>query len=107
MSFIEQYNYILQAAIYCEIERLANDRPEGDWLDYYMVAVSKEDVPDKEVIDLRDPGRYLAELEQVKINMPRILQVKARQVEPTRCERCDYCRSIKTLTGAIHYLQIA
>lgn len=107
VSFIEQYNYLLQAAIYCEIERLASGRPEGDWFDYYMVAVSKEKVPDKEVIDLRDPERYLTELEYIKINMPRILQVKSGDVEPARCEQCDYCRSTKTLTGAVHYSQIA
>ncbi len=107
VSFVEQYNYLIQAALYCEIERIAGGRREGDWLDYYMVAVSKDNVPDKEVIDLRDPDRYLVELEQIKINMPQILEVKAGRREPNRCERCDYCRSTKTLTGAIHYSQIA
>lgn len=107
VSFVEQYNYLLQAALYCEIERRANGRPEGDWLDYYMVAVSKDNVPDKEVIDLRDPERYLIELEQIKVNMPRIIAVKSGQIEPARCERCDYCRSTKVLTGAVHYTQIA
>lgn len=63
VSFIEQYNYLMQAAIYCEIERRANGRPEKDWLDYYMVAVSKDNCPDKEVIDMRDPDRYIQELE--------------------------------------------
>ena len=55
VSFIEQYDYLLQAALYCEIERQASGR-EGDWLDYYIVAVSKDTVPDKAVIDLRDPS---------------------------------------------------
>jgi len=106
VSFVEQYNYLLQAALYTEIERRANGRQEGDWLEYYMVAVSKDNVPDKEVIDLRDPDRYLVELAQVEENMPRILQVKSGLVEPVRCGRCDYCRSTKILTGAIHYLAL-
>jgi len=106
VSFIEQYNYLMQAALYCEIERLANGRKEGDWLDYYMVAVSKESVPDKEVIDMRDPDRYIQELEQVKANMTRILMVKSGQVQPARCERCNYCRSTRKLTKAVHYTEI-
>lgn len=103
VSFIEQYNYLLQAALYCEIERRANGRPENDWMDYYMVAVSKESCPDKEVIDLRDPVRYLAELAEIEVNMPRILAVKSGQMEPERCGCCDYCRSTKKLTGAVYY----
>jgi hypothetical protein len=107
VTFIEQYNYLLQAALYCEIERLAAGRPEGDWLDYYMVAVSKDNCPDKEVIDLRDPDRYLVELDRVKANMPRILLVKSGRAEPTRCERCDYCRSTRVLSKAVHYTELA
>jgi len=107
ISFIEQYKYILQAAIYSEIERLANGREAGDWFSYYMVAVGKEECPDKEVIDLSDPQRWEYDLEVVKENMPRILAVKAGEVEPVRCERCDYCRSTKRLTRAIHYSELA
>jgi len=103
VNFIEQYNYLLQAALYCEIERRASGRPEGEWLDYYMVAVSKENVPDKEIIDLRDPERYTIEIERIERRMERVLKVKAGELEPFRCERCDYCRSTRMLTGAIHY----
>lgn len=106
VSFIEKYKYILQAALYCEIERLANGRPEGDWFEFYIVAVSKDNIPDKEVIDLRDPDRYKEELEKVKFDMGRILAIKAGDIEPHRCECCDYCRSTKVLTGAIYYMDI-
>jgi len=106
VSFIEQYKYILQAAIYCEIERLAAGRSEGDMFDFYMVAVSKQEPPDKEVIDLRDPERYYYELEQVKVNMPRILAVKSGQEVPIRCEKCSFCRNTRKLTGAIHYTEL-
>jgi hypothetical protein len=106
VNFIEQYYYLTQAALYTEIERRASGRPEEDWWEYYMVAVSKENVPDKEIIDLRDPPRYAAELEGIERNMERILQVKAGTLEPFRCERCDYCRSTRMLTGAIHYSEL-
>jgi hypothetical protein len=105
-NFVENYKYLLTAAIYCEIERLASERPEYDWLEYYLVAVSKESVPDKEVISLIDPDRYVFELDQVRQNMPHILDVKNRKIEPTRCERCNYCRSTKVLTGAVHYSEL-
>jgi len=107
VSFIEQYNYLLQAALYSEIERLANGRDEGDWLNFFMVAVSKEDHPDKEVIDLSDPTRWAYDLEVIKGNMPRILAVKTGDVEPVRCGYCDFCRSTKRLTKAIHYTELA
>ncbi len=106
VNFIEQYNYMIQAALYCEIERRASGRPENDWLDYFMVAVSKENYPDKEIIDLRDPERYILELGRIERNMPRVLGVKAGELEPFRCERCDYCRSTRMLTGAIHYTDL-
>ena len=106
VSFIEQYKYVFQSAIYCEIERIAAGRPEYDWLDFYIVAASKENVPDKEVIDMRDPERYVRELEAVKAVMPRIIQVKAGEVEPIRCERCDYCKSTRKLSKAVHYTEL-
>jgi hypothetical protein len=106
VSFVEQYKYVFQSAIYSEIERLADGRPEYDWYDMYIVAVSKECVPDKEVIDMRDPERYIRELDTVRACMPRILQVKAGEIEPIRCERCDYCRSTRKLKGAVHYTEL-
>jgi len=106
VSFVEEYCYLLQAALYCEIERRAHGRPEYDWFDFYVLAVSKEPVPDKEIISLHDPERYMQELEQVKENMPRILKVKAGEIEPKRCGRCDYCRATKRIQRAIHYSEL-
>lgn len=106
VSFVEQYKYPLQGALYSEIERIANGRPEEDWFEFFVVAVSKEQVPDKEIISLVDRERYILELEQIKQNMPRIILVKAGSVEPVRCERCDYCKSTRKLAGAVHYTEL-
>ncbi len=106
VNFLEMYNYPRAAALYCDIERRVNGREPGDWMDYFVVAVSKQDYPDKEVIDMIDPQRYKYELELIEIAMPRILKVKAGILEPMRCGECDYCRSTKRLTGAIHYMAI-
>lgn len=106
VNFVEQYNYPLQAALYSEIERRACGREEGDWLENYLVAVSKEPFPDKAVIHMNDPERYQLELERIELNMPRVLAVKSGAEKPVRCERCSYCRSTKKLTKAIHYSEL-
>jgi len=106
VSFIEAYQYPLQSAIYTEGERISEGREPGDWSEFLIVAVSKEKSPDKAIINMTDPERLVRELAEVERNMPRILAVKAGEVEPIRCESCDYCRSTKTLTKAIHYSEL-
>jgi len=106
VSFIEAYNYHLQSSLYSEVERIAMNRPEGDYSEFLIVAVSKEKSPDKAIINMTDPERLVRELAEVERNMPRILAVKAGEVEPIRCEMCDFCRSTKTLTKAIHYSEL-
>lgn len=101
MSFIENYQYFTQFAIYLEIERIAQGR--ANYLTPYIVAVSKESPPDKAVISLDDSMRLNRELMQIAANMPRILQVKSGAVEPVHCGRCSYCRSIKKVTDIISY----
>lgn len=106
VSFIEEYHYLRQAALYSEIERIANGREEGDWLPFYSVVVSKEKVPDKEIIEFTDPDRFRYELDIVKECMPRIIAVKTLQTEPQRCNKCAYCISTKKLTRALHFTEI-
>lgn len=105
-SFIEQYDYFSQVALYLEIERINAGRPEGEWLEFYMVAVSKETIPDKEVINLTDYERIAVELAKIEGNMTRIHRVKSGEIEPLRCEQCDYCKATKKLTRAIDYREL-
>lgn len=102
-SIVEAYGYLRQLAIYCEVERLDSKR-EG-WLEPLIVAVSKEEEPDKEIIGL-DPERMQMELDEVEKNMPRIIEVKNRLVEPERCEQCKYCRRTKKLKKITHYMDL-
>ena len=103
VSFVESYDYLRQAAIYAEVERAASGRPPGDWYDTYILAVSKEEPPDKEIISLVDADRYAQELAEIENRMPRILAVKTGQILPERCECCHYCRLTKTLGEGVHY----
>ena len=106
VSFVEFYKYPLQSCIYSEVERLAMNREPGDYSEFLIVAVSKEKQPDKAIINMTDNARLVEELAKVEVNMPRILAVKAGVEEPVFCGQCDYCRSVKQLTGAIHYSEL-
>jgi hypothetical protein len=105
-SFVEVYEYPLRAAIYSEVERIVTGHEEGDWPDFYIVAVSKEDPPDKAVVNMKDEYRYAQELEKVKESLTRIKLLKQGVLQPIRCGRCDYCRSTKRLERVIHYTDL-
>jgi hypothetical protein len=102
-SFVEAYGYITQMAIYSEIER--QNRGGEDWLESYIVAVSKETPPDKAVITI-DQETLQYELENIESKMERIILLKGGDTEPKRCEKCDYCRRTKKVTNVIHYLEL-
>lgn len=103
LNFVEAFRYTTQMAIYCEIERLATGRDK--WLEPLLMAVTKEDPPDKAIINF-DSDRLTAELDEIKMNMPEILEVKAGKREPRRCEKCRYCRETKKITKFIHYSEL-
>jgi len=104
VSFIEEWQYMIQAAVYSEVERIARARDTRK--DFYMVAVSKEKTPDHALIDLTDPDRVEAELQKISENLPRILQVKQGEIPPARCEHCDYCRATKKVDKIVHYTEL-
>lgn len=103
VSFIENFGYVLQMAVYSELERIYNDRFES--LEPMIVAVSKEDVPDKAVICF-DEQSLREELMMVQEKLPRIIAVKEGLEEPKRCGKCRYCRKTKQVNGLIHYLDL-
>lgn len=102
-SFIEAYGYITQMAVYSEIERL--NRGGEEWLENYIIAVSKETPPNKEIIVI-DPESLSKELEVVESKMKRIKLVKLGQLDPRRCEKCEYCRRTKQIKNVIHYSEL-
>jgi hypothetical protein len=102
-NFIIHWGYDIGLAVYAEIER----RNRGGAKHYmpHILAVSKEDPPDKELIKLpRD--EILDILDEIEINIPRIHQVWKGEAEPERCGKCDYCRSTKKLEKAVYYMEI-
>jgi len=104
-TFIETYGYIMRAAVYSEIEK----QHTGEETDpqFIIVAISKQDPPDKEVLLLNHRQRYDWELEQIKDRIGRIILVKKGTYYPTRCGYCDYCRATKKLYSIKPYYKLA
>ena len=68
----------------------------GVWCEPYIVAVSKQDIPDKQVFSI--PENRLSEAQLlIEREQPHIEDVRQGRVEPARCERCEYCRLTKKL----------
>lgn len=100
-SFVEYWGYITQLAVYQELVR----QETGERLPCYIVAVTKEDTPETELIGIDQESLNHA-LNEVEMNMSSILSVKDGTYEPTRCERCDYCISTKVIEKAIKYTEL-
>ena len=99
-SWIEYWGYDIQGAIYQKVEQLVTGRSEP--LPFYIAAVTKEKVPDIKVVHI--PQHILdAALGMVEAKIERFDLIKQGDVEPIRCESCDYCKSTKILTAPEEY----
>lgn len=98
VSFVEYWAYTIQLAVYQKIVEIET----GKKLPCFIAAVTKEDCPEICVIGI-DQASLDHALNEVEMNMPSVLAVKNGDYEPTRCGRCDYCKSTEKLTKAIHF----
>lgn len=96
VSFVEYWAYTIQLAIYQKVVEINT----GKKLPCYISVVTKEDTPEIKVIYV---DQFILDhaLNEVETNMPAVLAVKNRDVEPIRCEKCDYCKSTEILTGPV------
>lgn len=95
VSWIEYWGYDIQGAIYQKVEQIYSGRTEP--LPFYLVAVTKEKVPDVAVIQIPQSVLDTA-LKIVESKIDRFDLIKSGDIEPNRCEKCDYCRKSKILT---------
>lgn len=95
-SWLEFWGYDIQGAIYTKIEQLVTGRAEP--LPFYIVAVTKEKVPDIKVVQI-PPHILDAALGLVEAKIERFDLIKTGDVEPIRCGSCDYCKRTKVLTA--------
>jgi hypothetical protein len=93
LNFIEQYGYIEQMAVYRELIK----QQFGVDLVPYIIAVTKEDIPDKAVIRI-DKGYTDNKLQEMELYIERFQAIKEGKVKPVGCGVCDYCKSIKKVS---------
>jgi len=96
MEFIRYWGYDIQAAVYQEIVR----QNTGDRLPFEIVGSSKEEYPDIEAIRL-EQSLMDAAMREIEKNTPMIIALKSGDAYPIRCEKCNYCKHTRVLTGAI------
>lgn len=86
------FQYHVQLATYLELLR------QMGYPTYkpFIVAVSKEKQPDKELIELTE--EWLEEgLDYIKEHAKHVYYVSLGEIEPQKCGHCDYCKSQKQL----------
>lgn len=97
-SWIEAYGYDIQGAIYQKVIEEAT----GERLPFYIVAVTKEKVPDVDVIQI--PQHVLdTALKVVEAKIDRFDLVKIGEIPPNRCGTCEYCKQTKILSAPSVY----
>ena len=97
-SWIEAWGYDIQGAIYQKVVELNT----GDKLPFYIVAVTKERVPDVNVIEI--PQHVLdAAYHMVEAKIERFNLIKTGDVEPIWCGGCDYCKTHKIIKEPMVY----
>jgi hypothetical protein len=92
VSFIQAWRYDLQLGCY---QRLI-----GGKLPCFIAAATKERVPDIALIHIPQYQLDVA-FDQVADLIPRYQAIKAGEIEPSWCKKCDYCKTKKTITGAV------
>ena len=63
----------------------------------YIIAVTKEDIPDKAVIRI-DKGYTDNKLQEMEFYTERFQAIKEGKVEPVGCGSCDYCKSVNKIS---------
>lgn len=99
VPFTVSYGYYTRAAVYMEIYKQFTGK-DIDPL-FYLICVSKQDPPDKEIVMMNERQRLDLELDKLYETLPRIWRVKTGVQKPDRCGTCAYCRSTKRISGSI------
>lgn len=93
--WIAYWGYDIQGAVYQRVEQIASGRTHP--LPFYIVAITKEKVPDVAVIQLPQSVLDTA-LKIVDAKIERFNLIKRGEVDPIRCGKCDWCKSTKQIT---------
>ena len=97
LPFVEAYGYDIQGAVYRALE--------GHNLPVVLAVGTKENEPDLAALSISDADLTSA-LYQVEDRAPYYQKIKLGKIKSRRCERCDYCRRTRKLTGILDYREL-
>jgi len=98
--FYKANAYDIQGAIYKTLYK----QMKGKDLPFELAVVTKEKTPDKRIFEFKDETLNDA-LQEIICKAPIYQQIKNGEIEPYRCECCDYCKATKKLSkNNIEYL---
>ena len=101
MDFVEAYRYDIQGAIYQEVAR----QNLGERLPFILAPTTKEESPDKALIEIDQEYLDKALLEVME-NAPRYNLIKLGVIAPIGCGNCPVCRSKKKVKEVVSYKEL-
>ena len=93
-TFIENFGYVLQMAVYCE---LLKQQYRKEFVPI-IAAVSKQTPSEAKLITL-DEDKMAFELINLRDNIEHIQRIKMGEEQPEACGTCEYCRANQRITG--------
>ena len=91
MDTLPLWGYDIQGAVYQKGVEICT----GEKLPFYLAAVTKEKVMDRDIWQIPQSTLDLALYNKVERYIGRFADVKTGREEPHYCGKCDYCKSIK------------
>lgn len=100
VSFVEAWQYDIQAAVYQAVVQDVT----GEKLPFIIAGVTKQDPADIGLF--RIPQHMIdSALKIIEYQIDRFFAIKVGDIEPRRCEKCDYCRQTKVLDRVVEIEQ--
>lgn len=90
--WFEAWGYDIQGAVYQEIVR----QNTGEKLPFFLAAATKEKITDIDIVHI-EQGMLDYALERFKQGVEYYDAMKKGVIEPSRCEKCEYCKNTKVL----------
>ena len=95
-NVVSAWRYDIQGAIYQELVKQAS----GKKLPFYLAIVTREAIPDFRLVHV-DQWILDNALKEIELDVGRYQAIKDGIFDPTRCERCDYCKATRVITEPV------
>ena len=101
LPFVEAWGYDIQAYFYQSVV----EQNTGDRLPFIIAGATKQKTSRIALIGIPQDAIDAAG-EIVRKNIGRYAAIKAGEIEPERCERCDYCAETAVLSEVVDFREV-